>query len=158
MTSPALPRSSFGKRLLFAVLALGLLASLPAETGPERAERLLSALGGREAWAKVKFVHVEAVHDQLSLRDPFTNRIWNDFSQPRVRIEARNDAIDRRRVIADGVGKYGRDGVVRDLTAEEVASETKWWEANIYRTLHRLAVGDGVAGHAMDHGDAGIIG
>jgi hypothetical protein len=103
---------------------------------------LLNALGGREAWAKVNFVHVEAVHDQLNIKDSFTNRIWNDFSQPRVRLEARNDAIDRRRVIAGGVGAMSRDGVKRDLTAEEVAGETKWWEANIYRTLHRLALRD----------------
>jgi len=142
MTHPALFRSPFDRYLLFAAFCLGLLTSLSAETGPERAERFLAALGGREAWARVNFVHVEAVHDQLNLRDPFTNRIWNDFTQPRVRIEARNDTIDRRRVISGGVGASLRDGVRRDLTAEEVASETKWWEANIYRTLHRLALRD----------------
>lgn len=124
------------------LLGLGLVTSLPAETGPERAERLLTAMGGRDAWAKVNFVHVEAVHDQLNIRDPFTNRIWNDFTQPRVRFEAKNDTIDRRRVIADGVGHYSRDGVVRELTAQEVADELKWWEANLYRTLHRLALND----------------
>jgi len=129
-------------RLLFVVLGLGVVAPLSAETGPERAERLLAALGGREAWAKITFVHVEAVHDQLNVRDPFTNKIWNDFSQPRVRIEAHNAALDRRRVIAEGVGAASRDGVPRELTAQEVADETKWWEANIYRTLHRLAIGD----------------
>jgi len=129
-------------RLLFVVLGLGVVAPLSAETGPERAERLLAALGGREAWAKITFVHVEAVHDQLNVRDPFTNKIWNDFSQPRVRIEAHNAALDRRRVIAEGVGMASRDGVRRELTAQEVADETKWWEANIYRTLHRLAIGD----------------
>ena len=129
-------------RLLFVVLGLGVVAPLSGETGPERAERLFAALGGREAWAKITFVHVEAVHDQLNVRDPFTNKIWNDFSQPRVRIEAHNAALDRRRVIAEGVGMASRDGVRRELTAQEVADETKWWEANIYRTLHRLAIGD----------------
>ncbi len=128
------------------ILAIGCMmlgaAVAQAETGPERAERLLAALGGREAWAKVQFVHVEATHDQLNIRDPFTNRIWNDFTRPRVRFEAHNDAIDRRRVIADGAGRYARDGVVRDLTPQEVADELRWWEANIYRTLHRMAIGD----------------
>jgi len=141
MTYSSLLRS-FGKNVGFAGLGLGLVASLPAETGTERAERLLTALGGREAWAKVNFVHVEAVHDQLNIKEPFTNRIWNDFSHPRVRFEAKNDAIDRRRVIADGVGAMSRDGVKRELTAEEVAGEAKWWEANLYRTLHRLALRD----------------
>jgi hypothetical protein len=127
---------------VFAAFSLGLLSALPAETGPERAERLLNALGGREAWAGVKFVHVEAMHDQLTIRDPFTNRIWNDLTQPRVRIEARNETIDRRRLIADGAGLAVRDGVRRDLTPQEVADERRWWEANLYRTLHRLARGD----------------
>lgn len=121
---------------------LGVPAGWSAETGPERADRLLAAMGGREAWANVRFVHVEAQHDQLNVRDPFTNRIWNDFTRPRVRIEARNDAIDVRRVIAGGAGAARRGGVRRELTAEEVAGEERWWEANIYRTLHRLAAGD----------------
>jgi hypothetical protein len=142
MTPPGRLIARFGPRFLFAALSLGLLLPLPAETGPERAERLLTALGGREAWAGVQFVHVEAVHDQLNLRDPFTNRIWNDFTQPRVRFEARGESLDRRRVIADGVGRAARDGVPRELTAQEVADELRWWEANIYRTLHRLAIGD----------------
>jgi len=129
-------------RLLIVAFGLGLISTVMAETGPERAERLLAALGGREAWAQVTFVHVEAVHDQLNVRDPFTNKIWNDFSRPRVRFEARNDVLDSRRVIADGAGAAVRAGARRDLTAQEVADETKWWEANIYRTLHRLAIGD----------------
>jgi len=132
---------TFRRPFLFAVVGLGLSALLSAETGPERAERLLAALGGRDAWAQVTFVHVEAVHDQLNVRDPFTNKIWNDFTEPRVRIEAHNEIFDRRRVIAEGTGATARDGVRRELTAQEVADETKWWEANIYRTLHRLAVG-----------------
>jgi hypothetical protein len=60
---------------ILAAFVVGLPGGLSAETGPERAERLLAAMGGREAWAKVRFVHVEAVHDQLNVRDPFTNRI-----------------------------------------------------------------------------------
>jgi hypothetical protein len=130
------------RSFLLLVASVVLVPFVGAETGPERAERLLAAMGGREAWAKVTFVHVEAVHDQLTIRDAFTNRIWNDFSRPRVRIEARNDTIDRRRVVADGKGASSRDGVLRALTATEVESEEKWWEANIYRTLHRLAIRD----------------
>jgi hypothetical protein len=127
---------------ILAAFFVGLPGGLSAETGLERAERLLAAMGGRDAWAKVRFVHVEAEHDQLNVRDSFTNRIWNDFTQPRVRIEARNDAIHVRRVIAGGTGAAMRNGVRRELKAAEVADETRWWEANIYRTLHRLAAGD----------------
>ena len=62
-----------------------------AETGAQRVERFLTAMGGRAAWAAVAFVHVEAVHYDLVFDHPFTNRIWNDFSRPRVRFEAKNE-------------------------------------------------------------------
>ena len=112
------------------------------DAGRERAEKLLEAMGGREAWAKVKFVHVEAVHDDVDIAQSFTNKIWNDFTAPRLRFEAKNAELDSRRVI-DGekgvrVGAAGRSA----LTAEQIADDRKWWEANIYRTLHRLAVND----------------
>ena len=99
-------------------------------------------MGGREAWSKVKFVHVEAIHDDVTIRDSFTNKIWNDFSAPRVRLEAKNAPIDRRRAISDGTGWRLRDGERSVLTPEQYEDERSWWEANVYRTLHRLAVKD----------------
>ena len=99
-------------------------------------------MGGREAWAKVNYVHVEAIHDDLSIREPFTNKIWNDFTSFRVRFEAKNAAIDRRRGITGDTGWRWRDGTTSALTPAQIADERKWWEANIYRTLHRLAVND----------------
>ena len=112
------------------------------DAGWARAELFLEAMGGRGVWDKVKFVHVEAIHDDVTIRDPFTNKIWNDFTKPRVRFEAKNAEIDRRRGINDGTGWRFRDGERKALTPEEVEEDLKWWEANIYRTLHRLAVKD----------------
>ena len=95
--------------LLCGAAAIALAAVLPAlslraeeDAGWARAELLLDAMGGRGVWDKVKFVHVEAVHDDVSIRDPYTNKIWNDFTKPRVRFEAKNAADgsaprDRRR-------------------------------------------------------------
>lgn len=129
------------KTFLFIFLA-GSLAAQTAEPAAARVERFLTAMGGREAWAGIKFAHVEAIHDDLAFADPFTNRIWNDFSAPRVRFEARNAQIDRRRAIADDRGWRQRDGQFMALTPEQVESDRRWWEANLYRTLHRLAVND----------------
>lgn len=122
---------------------LALVAAASAqETGAARAERLLAAMGGREAWAQVKFVHVEAIHDDVSLAEPFTNKIWNDFTAPRVRFEAKNAQIDRRRGITPDGGWRLRDGQLSALTPEQIEGDRRWWEANIYRTLHRLAIND----------------
>jgi len=120
---------------------------LPAQTAAADpaaalAEELLAAMGGREAWAGVRYMHVEAVHDDASIRDPFSNFIWNDFTAPRMRFEARNAAIDRRHGVTGDTGWRWRDGQVSALTPEQVAGQRAWWEANVYRTLHRLAVND----------------
>ena len=112
------------------------------DAGKQRSEKLLEAMGGRAAWAKVKFTHVEAIHDDVSIKDPFTNKIWNDFTAPRVRLEAKNAEIDRRRGIQGGTGWRQRDGEQSVLTPEQYEDERAWWEANVYRTLHRLALND----------------
>jgi hypothetical protein len=128
--------------LAFAALIFAPVAHAEEDAGRARAERLLEAMGGRAAWAKVKSVHVEAIHDDVSIRDPYTNKIWNDFTAPRVRLEAKNADIDRRRAINGDAGWRVRDGQERTMTPEEYEDERSWWEANIYRTLHRLAVND----------------
>lgn len=129
--------------LLLAAAALPAAARAAAPApGDALSEELLAAMGGREAWAGVRYLHVEAVHDDLAVRDPFTNRIWNDLTTFRVRFEARNASMDRRHAIAGDQGWRWREGDVRTLTAEEVAGQRRWWEANVYRTLHRIAVRD----------------
>ena len=129
---------------LFCCIVVGhvAVAQQPDDAAVQRAEALLAAMGGREAWSKVNFVHVEAIHDDLNLREPYTNKIWNDFSAPRVRIEAKNAQIDRRRGIAEAKGWRFRDGERAALTPEQYEDERSWWEANVYRTLHRLAIRD----------------
>lgn len=128
------------------VIALCITAPLfaqdTAETGEARAERLLATMGGRDAWAQVKFVHVEAVHDDVNVSAPYTNRIWNDFTEPRVRFEAKNTRLDRRRGFSGDTGWRTREGERLDLAQEQIESDRRWWESNIYRTLHRLATRD----------------
>ena len=128
--------------IAIAAIILAPAADAQDDTGRARAERLLEAMGGRAAWATVKFVHVEAIHDDVSIRDSYTNKIWNDFTAPRVRLEAKNAEIDRRRAINGETGWRWRDGQESALTREQYEDERSWWEANIYRTLHRLAVND----------------
>ncbi len=112
------------------------------ESAAARVERLLHAVGGRAAWARAKFVHVQANHYELTLRDSFVNQIWNDFSAPRVRLAATIEGVDRVRAL-DGTRAWRlREGKAADLTAEQIATEHAWWESNLYRTFHRLAVND----------------
>jgi hypothetical protein len=118
--------------------------SAPApHEGAFLAEKLLAAMGGRDAWAKVTFVHVEAVHDDLDIPERFVNRIWNDFSEPRVRFWAGNDHFTSARRIEGGAGlrESGPQAGTR-LTAQQYESDRSWWEGNLYRTFHRIAKRD----------------
>jgi len=132
------------RRSAIALFGLALSGQLMAQedAGPARAEALLAAMGGRAAWSKVKFVQVEAIHDDVEIRNSFTNKIWNDFSAPRVRFEAKNGEIDRRSAIEGAGGWRWRDGERKAMTPQQFEDERSWWEANIYRTLHRLALKD----------------
>jgi hypothetical protein len=98
-------------------------------------------MGGRDAWAAVRSYTIRATHYEGN-RAPFANAIWNDLAAPRVRIEAQGPDLDVRRAL-DGERAWRlRDGQPAPLTAEQVHDEQRWWEANIYRTLHRLASRD----------------
>lgn len=121
--------------LLFASLAGAALAA----AGEERLERFLTAMGGRDAWSAVKSYEIRATHYEAP-RAPYANTIWNDFDRPAVRIEARGPEFTVRRAIDGDRGWRQRDGGdPTPLTPEQIADERRWWESNLYRTLHRLA-------------------
>lgn len=128
-----------------AAVSLGIVAPLAqataAETADARLERFLDAMGGRAAWAGVKSYEIRATHHEVA-RTPYANAIWINFDWPAVRIEARGEGLDVTRAIDGDTGWRVRNGAHLELTPEQVRDETRWWESNIYRTLHRLAQQD----------------
>ena len=130
-------------RFMPAIVATTLLAAVSPQTLPAsadgRVDALLAAMGGRDAWARTTFVYVRATHHDLVSGAPFGNEIWNDFSAPRVRIEAVVDGQARTRGFNGASGWRVREGSPSPLTAEQLAADHAWWESNVYRTLHRLA-------------------
>jgi len=113
--------------------------AVSAET---RVDALLTAMGGRDTWAGTRFVHVRATHRDDMSGELYENQIWNDFSAPRVRIEARIGGDHVMRGIDGTTGWRVRRGEVLPLAAEQIEADRAWWESNVYRTLHRLAARD----------------
>ena len=111
----------------------------PPDAAGARLEQLLQAMGGRAAWAAAGAVKVEATHYSTVFRLPHRNEIWNDFRTPRLRIVASSDEIDHALVLDGARGSRRNRADVRELTAEELTEQLRWWESNVYRTLHRLA-------------------
>ncbi|MDX2143752.1 MAG: hypothetical protein SFV19_10385 [Rhodospirillaceae bacterium] len=111
--------------------------------GRAMAERLLAAMGGRDAWKGVAGLRVDATHHQTDQPAPYSNTIWNDFTRPRLRFEARNAQLHSIIEIDGDTGWRQRDsGPQQPLTPERIADERAWWGSNIYRTLQRLAADD----------------
>ena len=116
------------------------------ESAEQLRERLLAAIGGRAAWARASGYHVQATHYLADQPKPFANRIWLDFTAPRVRIESDMAAGARKRSLdltaeTPVAWRLSADGQHR-LTAAEIEEDRVWWNGNIYRTLHRLAKAD----------------
>lgn len=133
--------------LIFAIFLLTSLETSAAQqtvTAEQRLEGLLKSLGGRDNWAQVKGVHLTVTHHTTTVRLPFKNVIWNDFETPRLRIEASNSEYYRLLIWQ----KEGDSLVKRDnenplpLTEDESLTQSRWWESNPYRTIHRLAKRD----------------
>ncbi len=114
----------------------------PAPSAEQRRDTLLDAMGGAAVWRQVIGARIAAMHYSTQTRLPYRNVIWNDFRRFRLHIEASNRDLIR---VFDYAGDAGwrDDGVsVTPLPASAVASERDWWSANLYRTLHRLALPD----------------
>jgi len=122
------------------LMTLGLLASpQPPDAADARLDELLQVMGGRAAWAAAQAVKVDATHYSTVFRLPHRNEIWNDFRTPRLRIVASSEEIDRALVVDGDQGTRRNRTDVRALTAAELTEQLRWWESNVYRTLHRLA-------------------
>jgi len=114
-----------------------------AETAELRAERMLAALGGRDAWAAARNTVNDSLQNRLDEPTVVRAVISMDFTQPRFRIET--TAPDLRVVrVVDGERHWRltRDGRIEPVPAETLAEDRRWYAAHVYRTLHRVAKRD----------------
>jgi hypothetical protein len=130
------------------VLAALLIFSAPcveaAAADPEQvAERMLAALGGRDAWARAKNTVNDSRQDWDG--DPSELRvvITMDFERPRLRIETWGKDLHVIRVVdGDAHWRQSRDGSIGPISDSVLEIDRKFWQGHVYRTLHRLAVRD----------------
>jgi hypothetical protein len=127
------------------VLVLGLMlvvAPARADDAARRTAGLLQAMGGAAVWRDIVGARIAATHHSTDLAQPYRNVIWNDFARFRLHIEARNADIVSIRGYDGELGRRDNGRDVAPIAAERVAEERRWWHANVYRTLHRLARAD----------------
>jgi hypothetical protein len=128
---------------VFACLALDAVASTSTPEAAALADRMLAALGGRDAWARVKNTVNDSRQDWDG--DPSELRvvITMDFEKPRMRIETRGKGLHLIRVVdGDKHWRLSREGTIEPVSAETLAIDRKFWAGHVYRTVHRIAARD----------------
>ena len=107
------------------------------------AERMLSALGGRDAWAHAKNTVNDSRQDWDGEPPELRVVITMDFERPRLRIETRGKDLHLIRVV-DGEKHWrlSRDGQVGPISDNVLAIDRKFWQGHVYRTIHRIAKRD----------------
>lgn len=126
------------------------LPLLPLTTRPARADgaqaaldRLLQAIGGREAWAAATRLVNRSRQNRLDEPTVVEATIHIDFERPRVRIESLAPGLRLVRVF-DGPAHWrlARSGRIEPVPEATLAEDRRWYAAHVYRTLHRLAARD----------------
>ena len=153
-----MPRMHHPLAVATAVVATLLAALLPAvsRAGSEAeaaVERMLTALGGRAAWAAVH--NTVNVSQQNRVVEPavVSAVITMDFDRPRFRVETTGPDLHVARAI-DGERHWrrNRSGELGPIPDDVLASDRRFHAGHVYRTLHRLAKRDPALGVALGNG------
>jgi hypothetical protein len=108
------------------------------------ADRLLDALGGREAWARARTTRNDSQQNRSIEPAVVRAVITLDFTAPRFRIDTRGEGFAVARAVdGDRHWRRTRDGSVGPIPDDALADERRWYAAHVYRTLHRIAAGGG---------------
>ena len=107
------------------------------------ADRMLQAIGGREAWAALKNTINGSQQNRAGEPTVVYAVITMDFEAPRFRIETTATDLHLIRVInGDKSWRLRRSGAVEDVPPDLFDQDSKWYAAHLYRTIHRMAARD----------------
>ncbi len=135
------------------LLSLSATAANASEASPagKAAEKMLEAIGGRQAWAELRNTINGSVQNRVTEPTVVYAVITMDFEKPRFRIETTAKDIRVVRVIDDDNNwRLRRSGNIEDVPPELLESELRWYGAHLYRTIHRIASRDPLISLGLD--------
>lgn len=135
----------FSSATIAVLLSLSATAADASEASPadKAAEKMLDAIGGRQAWAELRNTINGSVQNRVNEPTVVYAVITMDFERPRFRIETTAKDIRVVRVIDDGNNwRLRLSGNIEDVPQELIESELRWYGAHLYRTIHRIASRD----------------
>jgi hypothetical protein len=135
-----MPASLWYAAVAAVLVALPLAARADADAA---VERMLSALGGRVAWARVTNTVNESQQNRVVEPAVVRAVITMDFARPRFRVETTAPGLHVARAI-DGETHWRRNraGELGPTPDDVLADDRRFYAGHVYRTLHRLAKRD----------------
>ncbi len=129
--------------LLMVPFAHSALADASPEAAEQMAEKMLNAIGGREAWAGIRNTINGSQQNRAGEPTVVYAVITMDFEQPRFRIETTAQDLHLIRVInGDRSWRLRGSGAIEDVPESLFNDDMKWYAAHLYRTIHRVAARD----------------
>lgn len=106
------------------------------------ADSMFQAIGGKEAWCRLKSLYIKAQHTEPDMPLPYTSEIWRAIDTFELIIEQQNDNFHVKAVITNKEGRvryYDKRDTLRLLTSEQLADWAYGHKHNVYVLLHDLA-------------------
>ena len=107
-----------------------------------RADSMFEAIGGKEAWCRLKSLYIKAQHTEPQMPIPYTSEIWRGIDTFELVIEQQNDSFHVKAVFNQDGGKVrylDRRDTFRILSPEQLADWEYGHNHNVYVLLHDLA-------------------
>jgi len=141
--------------LLLAVCANGCSANAKnLEAADVMAEKMLVAIGGRDAWAQLRNTINGSQQNRAGPPTEVYAVITMDFEQPRFRIETTAPGLHLVRVInGERSWRQRRNGNIEDVPEDLFEDELRWYASHLYRTIHRIAARDPLLSLAVNDQD-----
>jgi hypothetical protein len=137
--------SILNKFLIPALLATAVQSTAFADApeAEQLAEKMLDRLGGRSVWSNLKNTINGSTQNRKQEPTVVYSIITMDFESARFRIDTTAEDVNLVRVVnGESSWKIGWGGEVEDLPADRFQEEMRWYEAHVYRTIHRIAARD----------------
>ena len=122
------------------LLALSPASSLAGTSSAQQlTNKMLDRLGGRANWAELKNTINGSKQNRVEAPTEVYSVITMDFEKPRFRLDTTTEDINLIRVINAGDSwRISWSGQVEGLPAERFDEDMRWYQAHIYRTIHRI--------------------
>lgn len=128
--SPPVSESSTSSSIVGETLAL------------ERVDKMLEKLGGRKVWANTKSLYTVERVRHYKYGDGIVETVWRDLEKPGASIKLMHPDLNLVYAWNSQQGWVSRDGVLRDLSEDEIHQKEVHWQRDLYTLFHQLALGE----------------